>query len=850
MSDNTVQYVDFDHPEQCTKSSPVSGSISIRKSIFWSALLQNIIVVLSRIDPEQYKFITRSLLRCGFNGESTPVLYRSSVGIIRPKELPNNYFIEVNLNPDKIATLIKNFVDRICEKSVRVKIAVQYPNDDSLYPINFNRPEDCLKSKPARCTIDFAFNGRWNQLFLLILEILRTFFPEQYDLLKNEGFTEDSRPLLYKRKPSWMLSPKQLSDGYWVESHGSASALVTRIKSFSDFISDGAARLKIRYVSRNTGASAVKPTPRPVVQPKQAQPKAEPQPEVIEPTQSGNGTQKVDFNHTELCKGTRPVRCMLNGEEVPVGETWRDLLVNVLDALRLLKPSKYDELKEHGFKLSSKPRLSYQPSLMQNPIKKLSDGYYIEISSKIFELVNLIKRFVDYIGEGELPIEILYVPKEDSSESTSDIIQESIDSTISCEYNELKNRLSEFEDPEWIPENNSFEDEDADEDEWDNEESEDEELDEEDWDDEDSNDDQERLFDDTRKELFKQLRDIIINEPCWRAGIEFNSNVKQILSSRCSTELNDGIIEDFVKEYAFRLGGKKDNTFVLFDTVAPLAIQREILTKANDWLEEFRVFQLDCLYNLYKDQLDQIGVIQNLEDFENYLVAAWPWCLDQFKKVVSIKGVKPSYYYPRFVRDSAYRWDSSFEELGKRYTQIVQNYDDSMISQEELCAAIPCIDLSLMDRFISEYAPKLRTCIINDCKYYQTEEAYFSSLSLPNEFPDMLSKVLEQISDCELSPDSKNISSFLALLIGGNFIKRYGISENDDYKEFRDIIEFSYKGTPKRQWTEKEKGEWTFDMVSSDNEEQSPEDKEDESLDESSNLPDENNIFHDSGDLE
>ena len=865
MSDSAVQYVDFDHPELCTKSSPVSGSISIRKSIFWPALLQNIVVVLSRIDPEQYKFITRSLLRCGFNGESTPVLYRSSVGIIRPKELPNNYFIEVNLNPDKIATLIKNFVDRICEKSVRVKIAVQYPNDDSLYPINFNRPEDCLKSKPARCTIDFAFNGRWNQLFLLILEILRAFFPEQYDLLKNEGFTEDSRPLLYKRKPAWMLSAKQLSDGYWVESHGSTSALVTRIKNFSDFISDGAARLKIRYVSRNTGASAVKPTPRPVVQPKPVQPKAESQPEVVKPTQSGNGPQKVDFRHPELCKGTRPVECIIKNRSINVGNTWRDLLVNILDVLREINPSRYNELKFHGFRPGTKPRLLHRSSLLRNS-KKLRDGYYVEMH-EISQIVELIKQFVDYIGEGSLPIEILYVSKENSPFQMSfydsrDVKDQKLEDNVSDEFD--KTDKSSDKDVDSSEKQESYEQKQLD-----DEDSEDNFNNDVDNDDSDSGElegnfnegnsdgdfndkDDDSVFEsfndnyeEMNNDLYNQLCNVIQNEPNWNKGIEFNPNVIRILSDRCSTELDEYVINDFRNRFCFKRGNRFSNVYVLLESVAPLEVQQEIVNQAHAWLEEYGLFQLECLYNRFKDQLDQVGVIHDSDNFENYLVAIYPKY--QFKKIPSIIcfGWRP-YNYPRFVRDTNRYWDGSFKELGEHITQIVKDMDEQMILKEDLCAQIPCINSSMIDKFINSYT-NLTSCEYNDCTYYQTIQAQFESYGLPENFPVMISETLNTIADQGLSPNVETINVILTLYHisnGKSFRQQFGIPKDDSV--FRDLIAYFYNGTPKREW---QNGE--FVVVSSQEEKNTPQNEQDNLFedeqfesyksdfqDETNNLPD------------
>lgn len=39
----------------------------------------------------------------------------------------------------------------------------------------------------------------------------------------------------------------------------------------------------------------------------------------------------VDFEHTELCTECNPLTCMVNNEKIPVGRTWRDLLILLVE---------------------------------------------------------------------------------------------------------------------------------------------------------------------------------------------------------------------------------------------------------------------------------------------------------------------------------------------------------------------------------------------------------------------------------------------------------------------------------------------------------------------------------------
>jgi hypothetical protein len=117
---------------------------------------------------------------------------------------------------------------------------------------------------------------------------------------------------------------------------------------------------------------------------------------------------RVDFDHPELCTGSDPIVCVVEGISFS-GKNWRDLLVALTEYFLSCKPQAKDLYFRSFYQNGECPFLLKEKSRLQ--ARQISNGYWIYVNLSIKDLVITIGKLCQFCGVNLADVEITYVPK-------------------------------------------------------------------------------------------------------------------------------------------------------------------------------------------------------------------------------------------------------------------------------------------------------------------------------------------------------------------------------------------------------------------------------------------------------
>jgi len=118
----------------------------------------------------------------------------------------------------------------------------------------------------------------------------------------------------------------------------------------------------------------------------------------------------VDFTNTDVCSRSHPIKCSINGVNIPFVGNWCDLLVAITEYCILEYADKMETLKSKWFsKHTDTPYLLSSKPLRSG--RKLSNGYWINVHYGISYIVRIIAGICSYCGINLNNVEITYLPK-------------------------------------------------------------------------------------------------------------------------------------------------------------------------------------------------------------------------------------------------------------------------------------------------------------------------------------------------------------------------------------------------------------------------------------------------------
>jgi len=537
-----------------------------------------------------------------------------------------------------------------------------------------------------------------------------------------------------------------------------------------------------------------------------------------DPAMTATEPQRVDFAHPELCSGSDPVTCVVEGNDLG-GANWRDVLVSLTEAFLQSNPKATDlshtSLFPNGervFLLKDKPKLT---------ARQLSNGYWVNVHLSIKDLVFTIGRLCEFCGVDLNNVNITYIPKQ-SAEGIRPMTTPK-DGSVWFAQQTVRDAFRA-----WLAEHNP---------EWSNGTitmhcsdayylynnacgiSLKEAL--------TADDGLQKAYDaieqfytanpkqtnnpsgsargyvrslrmlkefieENRPDLLTQNRNSVITATAipnelieainhnYSTGFRFEITYINLLSNASGVVIDEKM-QAALKRLMFK---RDDGIYFLFDTATDATTRKDIVDFADACLEEYGCFEITEFYKLYAEKVNSI-CIRNADDFESFY--------EQIGKS-DVRCVQAPYIGNRIARCSSSNVWNIFKDVAAKIVTVITDEYYGSCNEDDLHTKFCALSTDLLGKIIKSCAAdELIRVEINDSVCYQT----FDALGLPDNFSEVLTEALEQIGDIGLDPTQDVLHTTLSLEIGVNFKAEYNLP---DWETYRKLIATFYKSEPRREW--------------------------------------------------
>lgn len=275
-------------------------------------------------------------------------------------------------------------------------------------------------------------------------------------------------------------------------------------------------------------------------------------------------------------------------------------------------------------------------------------------------------------------------------------------------------------------------------------------------------------------------REVIrILKSAYSSGFRFESTYFNLLSNASGVKI-DGNIQFAMKSIMFH---RNDDIYFLLDTVADALTRKNIIDSANCFLAEYNCFEISELYKQYKEKINT-SFIRNEDDFESF-----------YKQLASddIRCVQAS-NTGKIVRYKNDTVMSLFKKVADKIVSFVAEDYYGSCNEDDLQSKFNAFSIDLLGKIIKQHlSDELVRVEINGSICYQT----FDALGLPEEFSEMLTKSLEQLTEIGLEPTQDALHTILSLELGVNLNSEYNLPDWDTYRR---LVAKFYSGEPHREW--------------------------------------------------
>ncbi len=151
-----------------------------------------------------------------------------------------------------------NFEKTVKIMSKNVSEETAFAETEELRLVDFAHPELCSGCDPITCIVegkDFS-GGNWRDLLVSITEYFLNSKTEMEELYGTSLYKRGDVEFLLKDKPNPRLSPRKLSNGYWINVNLSIKDLVSTIGRLCEFCNVNLNDVKITYVTKQDAKSA------------------------------------------------------------------------------------------------------------------------------------------------------------------------------------------------------------------------------------------------------------------------------------------------------------------------------------------------------------------------------------------------------------------------------------------------------------------------------------------------------------------------------------------------------------------------------------------------------------------
>jgi hypothetical protein len=275
----------------------------------------------------------------------------------------------------------------------------------------------------------------------------------------------------------------------------------------------------------------------------------------------------------------------------------------------------------------------------------------------------------------------------------------------------------------------------------------------------------------------------------YSTGFRFETTYITLLSNASGVDVGEKM-QSALKRIMFRRG---DDIYFLLDIVADAATRKEIVNRADSYLQEYGCFEIPEFYKLYIDKVN-LACIRNADDFESF-----------YKQIgkSGIRFVQAPTFGNRIARlSNVSLWETFKDVAAKIVTMISEEYYGSC-NEDDLHTKFCAFSTDLIGKIIRQFsADDLIRVKINGSVCYQTYDAF----GMPEDFSEQLSETLERLDEIGITIDRDALHTALSLKIGVNFMAEFNLP---DWDTFQRITTAFYKAEPRREWKRNIFGEVT-----------------------------------------
>jgi len=334
-------------------------------------------------------------------------------------------------------------------------ITLENPDDDpELHRVTFAPDEDLRWTKPMRLILqgeELSFqNNAWAWVLVAVTEWLITTQNPRLSSLEQKAFIGE-RPFLLAEEVEDRAC-KLLSNGKWLSTQYSADALVTIINKLCAHCRIPLDDITIYYKKQqgseaeegdaNVGEVQAEP-----YETGEATPAASP---IHENPEDDPELHRVTFAPDEDLRWTKPMRCILQGKELPLTEnTWAQTLLTLTEWLITAQNPRLSSLEQKAL-IGERPFLLAEED-EDRPCKLLSNGKWLFTQYNADTLVTIINKLCAHCDIPLDDIAIYYkenkAAKERAEEAAKEQTQSKADTDILDEHGAYYWRV-DFRQPE------------------------------------------------------------------------------------------------------------------------------------------------------------------------------------------------------------------------------------------------------------------------------------------------------------------------------------------------------------------------------------------------------------------
>ena len=528
--------------------------------------------------------------------------------------------------------------------------------------------------------------------------------------------------------------------------------------------------------------------------------------------------QRVDFNRPELCSGSDPVTCVVEGTDYS-GGNWRDVLISLTEAFLQSKPkakglfhtSLYPK-GERVFLLKDKPKLN---------ARQISNGYWVIVNLGIKDLVFMIGKLCEFCGVDLNNVNITYISKQSAErmrpmttlkDGSARFAQQNIrdafrtwltehntewsSGTVSMHYSDayyLYNNARGISLEESLTADNGLQKAyDAIEQFYTVNPTQ-----------TNSPSDSARgyvrslrmlkeFFEDNHPDMLIQNENSAITEAVvpdelievlsrsYSTGFRFEATYINLLSNASGVEVDEKV-QSTLKHLMFK---RNDGIYFLLDTATDATTRKDIVDFADSYLEEYGCFEISEFYKLYVDKVNST-CIRNVDDFERFY--------EQIGKsgVRCVQAPSVGNRIARFSNGSVW---GTFKDVATKIVTVISGEYYGSCNEDDLHTKFCAFSTDLLGKIIRQCAAdELIRVEINGSVCYQTYDA----LGLPEDFSDVITETLERLDEIGLTVYRDALHTALSLKLGVNLMDEFNLP---DWDTFQRLIASFYKVEPRREW--------------------------------------------------